>query len=140
MLQAWHWPQDAAVVLQQTPSTHGPAEQSAVDSTGAPIPGRVTSRLNDTLDELLRASLAVHVTVWWPTENRLPDAGVQVTAAGPLIQSVAVGGVYGTVTPPASGASTLMLWTGEKTGPILSKTVTVNEALRRCRADRPRCR
>jgi hypothetical protein len=40
-----------------------------------------------------------------------------------------VGGIYDTLTPPASGAWTVMSATGENNGPIVSTTVTVNVAL-----------
>ena len=71
-------------MLQQTPFTQVPAEQSAVDRQSLPNPS-VTCTANDTLDELLRESLAVHVTVWSPTANRFPDGGTQMTEAAPLI-------------------------------------------------------
>ena len=40
---------------------------------------------------LLTASFEVQVTVITPSANVLPDAGVHVTAAGPLTASFAVG-------------------------------------------------
>ena len=82
VLHAWHWPQ--TVIVQQTPSTQVPTEQSVVVLHRDPIPAPVTSMLNDTVDVLLRASVAEQVTVWRPT-SKWPGAGVQVTRAGPLI-------------------------------------------------------
>ena len=84
VLQAMHGPQDVPVVLQQTPSTQLPEEHSAVVRHGEPGPDPFTSTEKVTLDWLLEASVAVHVTVWWPT-SKWPGGGVQVTVAGPLI-------------------------------------------------------
>jgi hypothetical protein len=79
-LQAWHWPQDDAVVLQQTPSTQVPDAHCAVDVQAPPRftedAAGETVTLNVVRDVLFELSVAVHVTVVVPIGNELPDAGV----------------------------------------------------------------
>jgi hypothetical protein len=49
------------------------------------MPDPVMSTLNVALDWFPWPSDAVQVTVWCPIENRLPDGGLQLTVAPPLI-------------------------------------------------------
>jgi hypothetical protein len=78
-LHAWHWPQEVAVVLQQTPSTHVPEAHCPVDGQGPPNPGVATVTVNVICDVLFALSVAVHVTGVVPTANVLPEGGVHVT-------------------------------------------------------------
>jgi hypothetical protein len=87
-LHAWHWPQDAAVVLQHTPSTQEPTAHCAVEVHDGTTPGAVTFTVNVICDWLFDLSLALQMTVVLPTGNTLGDdgvdeGGVQVTERGP---------------------------------------------------------
>src|SRR5215831_15718686 len=67
-LQAWHWPQEVDVVLQQTPSTQVPDTHCGVDEHGAPK-AILTFTTKVVCDWLFDLSLAVHITVVAPTGN-----------------------------------------------------------------------
>jgi uncharacterized protein YhbP (UPF0306 family) len=87
----------------------------------------VTVTVNEAAPLLPRVSVAVHVTVVAPTGNVAPLAGVQLTGTLPSIPSFAVA-VYVKIAPVAPVASTVA-WAGTvTTGPVVSVTVTVNEA------------
>jgi hypothetical protein len=89
----------------------------------------VTVTVNEAAPLLPRASVAVHVTVVAPTGNVDPLAGVQLTATLPSIPSFAVA-VYVKGAPVAPVASTVA-WAGTvTTGPVVSVTVTVKDAVR----------
>jgi hypothetical protein len=85
-----------------------------------------TVTVNDAARLLPRASVAVHVTVVWPSGNVAPLAGVQVTATLPSTRSLAVA-VYVKIAPVAPVASILAFAGTVTTGPVVSVTVTVNE-------------
>jgi hypothetical protein len=94
-------------------------------TTGPVVSATVT--VNEAARLLLRASVAVHVTVVVPSGNVDPLAGVQVTATPPSTASVAEG-VKLNAAPVAPVASTLAFAGTVTTGPVVSVTVTVNEA------------
>src|SRR5882672_8910931 len=72
-------------------------------------------------------SVAVHVTVVGPTGNVAPLAGVQFAATLPSSRSVAEAVKVNTA-PAALVASTVALAGTVRTGPVVSFTVTVNDA------------
>src|SRR5712664_2764804 len=72
-------------------------------------------------------SVAVHVTVVAPTGNVAPLAGVQLVATGPSSVSVA-DAVKVNTAPAALVASTVAFAGTVTTGPVVSFTVTVNDA------------
>src|SRR5688572_5536844 len=94
-------------------------------TTGPVVSATVT--VNEAARLLPRASVAVHVTVVGPNGNVDPLAGVQVGAALPSTRSLAVA-LYVKVAPVAPVASTLAFAGTVTTGPVVSATVTVNEA------------
>src|SRR2546425_12467391 len=73
------------------------------------------------------ASLALHVTVVGPDGNIDPLAGVHVVATAPSSASVA-GAVKVKTAPAALVASTVAFAGTVTTGPVVSVTVTVNDA------------
>src|SRR2546428_84859 len=72
-------------------------------------------------------SVALHVTVVAPNGNVAPLAGVQLTATLPSSRSVAEA-VKVNIAPAALVASTVALAGTVTTGPVVSFTVTVNDA------------
>jgi hypothetical protein len=96
-------------------------------TTGPVVSPTVT--VKDAAPLLPRVSVAVHVTVVGPNGKVAPLAGVQLTATLPSIPSVAVA-VYVKAAPVALVASTLALAGTVTTGPVVSVTVTVNDAAR----------
>jgi hypothetical protein len=98
-----------------------------------PITGGVVSltvTLNDALELLLAASVAVQSTVVGPYEKVEPEAGKQVTGTVPSTLSVAVGFVNVT-TAPAGDVPLAVRFAGTLliTGGDVSLTVTVNDAV-----------
>jgi hypothetical protein len=87
----------------------------------------VTVTVKDAVPLLLRASVAVQVTVVVPSGNVDPLAGVQLTATLPSTTSLAVT-LYVKITPVAPVASTVALAGTVTTGRVVSVTVTVKEA------------
>jgi hypothetical protein len=87
----------------------------------------VTVTVNAADPVLPRASVAVHVTVVAPSGNVAPLAGVQLTATLPSIVSVA-DALKVNAAPAGLVASTLAFAGTVTTGPVVSVTVTVNEA------------
>src|SRR5205085_741265 len=83
-----------------------------------------TSTSNEEWVMLLAASVAVQLTIVWPSANVVPEAGAQDTETGPSNASVAVGVTYETVEPAGPAASTTRsAWAGI-TGPVVSSTRT----------------
>src|SRR5437762_13043142 len=72
-------------------------------------------------------SVAVHVTVVGPSGKVDPLAGAQVTGRGPSTRSVAVAVKLNTA-PVVLVASAVALAGTVTTGPVVSVTVTVNDA------------
>ena len=67
------------------------------------------------------ASVCVHVTVTLtPSENMLPEAGMQDEEPEPSTASVQVGAVYVTTAPEGPVASGVMSLIGAMTGLVLS--------------------
>ena len=88
----------------------------------------VTVTVNDAVLRFVWASVAVHITVVGPNGKVDPLAGVQVVAIGPSSASVA-DGVKVKGAPATLVASTVALGGTVMTGPVVSVTVTVNEAV-----------
>jgi ribosomal protein L10 len=89
----------------------------------------VTVTVKEAAPLLPRVSVAVQVTVVVASGKVAPLAGVQLTATLPSIPSVAVA-VYVKAAPVEAVASTVALVGTVTTGPVVSVTVTVNDAAR----------
>jgi len=87
----------------------------------------VTVTVNVLVPMLAWLSVALHVTVVAPNGNVAPLAGVQLTATLPSSRSVAEA-VKVNIAPAALVASTVALAGTVTTGPVVSFTVTVNDA------------
>jgi uncharacterized protein YhbP (UPF0306 family) len=87
----------------------------------------VTVTVNDAAPVFPFASVAVQLTVVGPRGNVAPLAGVQVTGRGPSTTSLAVA-VKLNAAPVAPVASTVAFAGTVTTGPVVSATVTVNDA------------
>ena len=87
----------------------------------------VTVTVNAALAMLPRVSAAVQLTVVGPNGKSEPLAGAHVTAMVPSTVSVAVV-VYANIAPVAPVASTVAFVGTVMTGPLVSVTVTVNDA------------
>src|SRR5919108_428978 len=94
-------------------------------TTGPVVSATVT--VNDAEPVLPFESAALQLTVVEPSANVAPLAGVQVTATGPSMASVA-DAVYVKTAPVAPVASTVAFAGPVTTGPVVSVTVTVNDA------------
>jgi hypothetical protein len=95
--------------------------------TGSVVSWTVT--LNDADEVFPCVSVAEQVTVAVVIPNVDPDGGEHVTPAGPDTASLAVGLVNVTTAPELDVASVVLLpGTPLITGPIVSTTLTVNEA------------
>jgi hypothetical protein len=86
-----------------------------------------TVTVNDAAPLLPVVSVAVQVTVVGPSGNVDPLAGVQLTATLPFTRSFAVA-VKVKLAPVAPVASTVAFAGTVTTGPVVSATVTVNDA------------
>jgi hypothetical protein len=118
-----------AVALYVTIAPVAPVA-STVALAGTVTTGRVVSvtvTVNDPVPVLPRVSLAVQVTVVAPSGNVAPLAGVQLTATTPSSVSVA-DALYVKAAPVGPVASALAFAGTVTTGPVVSATVTVNEA------------
>jgi hypothetical protein len=103
---------------------------STVTFAGTVTPGPVVSvtvTVKDAAPLLVFVSVAVQVTVVGPSGNVDPLAGVQVTARGPSTPSFA-DAVKLNVAPVVLVASTVAFAGTVTTGPVVSPTVTVNDA------------
>src|SRR5262245_26377759 len=89
---------------------------------------RVIVTVNEPLLVLLRVSLLEQFTVVVPTWKFVPEAGLQVTGRGPSTASLAVA-VNVTVLPNGSVVESVMFAGRLSTGPAVSWTVTVNDAV-----------
>jgi hypothetical protein len=94
--------------------------------TGRVVSCTVTVKLP--LDEFPAASTAVTVTIVVPSANTEPEAGELLVATLPLTASVALV-VKLTVAPLPLIASVVMFAGTVMTGPLVSRTVTVNVPL-----------
>lgn len=65
-------------------------------------------------------SVAVHVTVVFPSGNKVPDIGEHVATPAPSTISVVVGDEYGTFAPDALWLVTRIFAIGEITGGVVS--------------------
>jgi len=118
---------DDAVKLNAAPVA---AVASTVAGIGTVTTGPVVSAtvtVNEAAAALLRASLAVQLTVVGPSGKFAPLAGAHVTATVPSTASLAVT-VYANVAPVALAASTVAFAGTVMTGPMVSVTDTVNDA------------
>src|SRR3989454_175359 len=87
----------------------------------------VTVTVKDFVPTLAWLSVALHVTVVAPNGNVAPLAGVQLVATGPSSVSAAEAAKVNTA-PVAPVASTVAFAGTVRTGPVVSFTVTVNDA------------
>jgi hypothetical protein len=87
----------------------------------------VTVTVNDVAPLFPFVSVAVHETVVGPSGKVDPLAGVQLTARGPSTTSLA-DAVKLNAAPVAAVASTVAFAGTVTTGPVVSPTVTVNDA------------
>jgi hypothetical protein len=87
----------------------------------------VTVTVNDAAPALPRVSVAVQLTCVAPSANVAPFVGLHVTATTPSTLSVAEA-VKLTAAPVGLVASTVALAGTVMTGPLVSATVTVNDA------------
>ena len=104
------------VELVQFPKTYAPALGVVV---GPVVSCTVTLNVVGTAP-FPALSVAVHVTVVFPIENDVPDAGRHVAGNVPLTKSVAFGDVYVAIAPPGLVASAITEACTAITGTALS--------------------
>src|SRR6185503_8115438 len=120
----------AVGAVQLTTAPHLSASVPWAMSDGQPLITGASSSVTVTLKvqvAMLAPSVAVQVTVVWPTEKVLPLAGEQLTLTTPAQLSRAVGAVQLTTAPHLSASVPWAMSAGQPliTGAWLSTTVTL---------------